>query len=93
MTNDLTTLLDFIHILEENKIFYELHKYTYRKTMVSIAVPGERWEIEFNDDGDVDVERFVSTEGVGGKERLAELFERFSDPSGNPDTLNIPRNS
>jgi len=91
MNNDLTTLLDFIHTLEENRIFYELHKYSYRKIMVSIAVPGERWEIEFSDDGDV--ERFVSVGGVGGKERLAELFERFSDPSGNPDTLNIPRNS
>jgi len=61
--------------------------------MVSVAVPGERWEIEFSDDGDVDVERFVSTDGVRGKESLAELFERFSEPSDNLTTLNIPRNS
>ncbi|MCW3053717.1 MAG: hypothetical protein JWN14_2887 [Chthonomonadales bacterium] len=93
MKNDLTTLLNFIHTLEANRIFYELHKHSYRKIMVSVAVPGERWEIEFGEDGEVDVEKFVSTGGVGGKERLAELFERFSEPPDNPTTPNIPGNS
>jgi len=93
MNNDLTTLLDFIHTLEENRIFYELHKYSHRKIMVSVTVPGERWEIEFSDDEDVDVEKFVSIGGVGDKERLAELFERFSEPPDNLTTLNIPRTS
>lgn len=28
--------------------------------LVSVTVPGERWEIEFFDDGRVELERFVS---------------------------------
>jgi hypothetical protein len=28
--------------------------------MMSVAVPGERWEIEFFDDGRIELERFVS---------------------------------
>ena len=90
MNNDLTTLLDFIHTLEDNRIFYELHKHSYRKIMVSIAVPGERWEVEFSDDGDIDVEKFVSSGGVGGRERLKELLERFSEPTDNPTAMDIP---
>lgn len=38
--------------------------------MVSVAVPGERWEIEFFDDGHVELERFVS-QGVDDKEYAA----------------------
>ncbi len=29
--------------------------------MVILAVPGERWEVEFFQDGTVEIERFVST--------------------------------
>jgi len=29
--------------------------------MVNVNVPGERWEVEFFDDGSVEVERFVTT--------------------------------
>ncbi len=47
--------------------------------MVEIAVPGERWEIEFHEYGEIGVERFVSAQGVGGVELLDDLFRRFSD--------------
>jgi hypothetical protein len=47
--------------------------------MVSISVPGERWEVEFLDDGSVEVERFVTTGKIQDEDALAELFARFSD--------------
>ena len=78
--NSLSKVLDLLDRLEKNRIFYELHKYSHRMLMVSISVPGERWEVEFGEEGEMAVERFVSVEGVGGHERLTELFTRFSEP-------------
>jgi hypothetical protein len=47
--------------------------------MVQIAVPGERWEVEFFEDGHVEVEVFGRTrDGLEGEEALARLFEQFS---------------
>jgi hypothetical protein len=60
-------------------IFYTLSAPTEGAIMVEIAVPGERWEIEFHEDGEIGVERFVSAQGVGGAELLDDLFRRFSD--------------
>jgi hypothetical protein len=47
--------------------------------MVSVAVPGERWEIEFLADGSVEVERFTSAGEIYGEEALDELFVLYSD--------------
>ena len=47
--------------------------------MVTVAVPGERWEVEFLNDGSVEVEKFVSNGEIGGEEALGELFSRYSD--------------
>ncbi|HXU35560.1 MAG TPA: hypothetical protein VN937_04300 [Blastocatellia bacterium] len=51
--------------------------------MVIAAVPGERWEIEFLDDGTLEVERFVSNGQVCGEEALGELFARYSETESN----------
>jgi hypothetical protein len=47
--------------------------------MVEVAVPGERWEIEFHVDGQVGVEVFTSAKGVQGPDLLEDLFRRFGD--------------
>lgn len=47
--------------------------------MVEVAVPGERWEIEFHEDGQIGVEVFVSSKGIQGPELLKQLFQRHSD--------------
>jgi hypothetical protein len=48
--------------------------------MVRAIVPGQRWEIEFFADGEIEIERFVST-GVDAidDESLARLIEEYSD--------------
>lgn len=62
--NALGSLLAFVRQLEEAGISYRLH--TVRDAvMVVVDVPGERWEVEFFEDGEVEVERFVS-QGVDG---------------------------
>ena len=47
--------------------------------MVQVTVPGEYWEVEFHEDGEIGVEVFVSRNGVEKGEVLRELFDRFSD--------------
>ena len=50
--------------------------------MIEITVPGERWEIEFVDYGEdvqVEIERFVSNGQIDDEAALDELFARFSD--------------
>ena len=74
-------LLDFLVRLKSAHIYYKLADPTEGAVMVEVAVPGERWEIEFHKDGEIGIETFVSIGGVGGAERLDDLFSRFSDPS------------
>jgi len=57
--------------------------------MVLVAVPGERWEIEFLADGSVEVERFTSDGTIYGEEVLRELFARYSEPGD--DNLASPQ--
>jgi hypothetical protein len=47
--------------------------------MVLVAVPGERWEVEFLDDGSVEVERFISNGEICGEEALHELWTTYAD--------------
>ena len=47
--------------------------------MVEIVVPGERWEVEFFGDGQVEVEVFKSPGIIGGEEELDRLFREFGD--------------
>lgn len=47
--------------------------------MVQVAVPGERWEIEFFPDHTPEVEVFRSDGGVGGANLLDRLFQEHGD--------------
>ncbi len=46
--------------------------------MVEVAVPGERWEVEFFRDGTVEVEVFRKVGGIVGEEALAPLINTHS---------------
>ena len=47
--------------------------------MVEVVVPGQRWEIEFLDDGTVDVEKFISDKDFYEESDLDGLFREFKD--------------
>jgi len=70
-------LIDFLNRLEENKIFYKLNKVNDEYIMVEVAVPGERWEIEFSND-DVRVERFFSNGEIFDESEIKILFRDFT---------------
>ena len=47
--------------------------------MVQVALPGERWEIEFFDAREPEVEVFRSDGSIFGPEKLAELHEETKE--------------
>jgi hypothetical protein len=74
--DNLQRLLAFLAHLERSQIFYRLSSIR-DAIMVEVAVPGERWEVEFFGDGHIEIEVFSS---VGDVEDLAldDLLERAS---------------
>ncbi len=71
--NAFQKLLEFLSDLDRRRIYYRLSRVRDEAIMVEIAVPGERWEVEFFADGHVDVEVFKSVNGAVGEEALARL--------------------
>ena len=79
-TTSLQKLLDFLDELERHKIYFRLERHRTEAIMVRVDVPGERWEIEFFADGEVEVEVFRSKSGVvGGNEAQAALRRLLTD--------------
>jgi len=76
-------LLAFLDQLENEKIWYLL-THVRETVMVITAVPGELWEVEFFANGNVEVERYISTGNLEDESALARLFAnyRFSEPEG-----------
>lgn len=76
--NPLQKLLDFLSELDNRSIYYKLNC-VRDAIMVEVAVPGQRWEVEFFADGEIEIEVFESGGEIKNKEALKELFEKFSD--------------
>ena len=77
-------LLDFIRELRIRKLHYSIDVARDDAVMVTVAVPGELWEVEFLEDGTVDVERYRSDGTISGREVLPELlaFAEENPPDG-----------
>lgn len=78
-SNIFDKLVSLLQNLEQQGIAYTLAHYRDEAIMVTVAVPGERWEIEFLSDGSVEIEKFISNGGIAGEESLNELFARYSE--------------
>ena len=72
-------LLVFLQKLEQQEIGYTLAHHRDEAMMVTVAVPGERWEVEFFNDGSVELERFISNGEIGGENDISALFARYSE--------------
>lgn len=80
-SNGFGKLVAFLNQLEQEQINYTLAHHRDETIMVNVAVAGERWEVEFFEDGSVEVERFVSSGEIDGEEVLSELFAMYSSES------------
>jgi hypothetical protein len=55
----LAEFISFLNKLETNNIFYKLNKVREEAIMIEVAVPGQRWEIEFMDNGTVEIKNIL----------------------------------
>ena len=69
----------FCVALDQRKARYELSVVRPEAILLSLCVPGERWEIEFFTDGGVEVERFVSQGVDESADVLEDALRRFED--------------
>ncbi|MDP9372995.1 MAG: hypothetical protein M3Q65_11210 [Chloroflexota bacterium] len=76
--NSLGKALLFLEQLEQANIRYRL-EHVRDSLMVVAVVPGQRWEIEFFEDGHVEVERFLSSGEIQGEEILQSLIVEHGD--------------
>lgn len=72
-------MLGFLNALRDGKIYYRLSQHRDDAIMVEVAVPGERWEVEFLEDGSVEAEVFRSDGTIHDESALDELLRRHSD--------------
>lgn len=72
-------LLRFCTLLEERKAQYTIRQGRPDTIMVSIAVPGEYWEIEFFADGTLELERFISQGVEARPNALEDVLKYFDD--------------
>jgi hypothetical protein len=82
MNDTFRSILGLLRRLDEAKIAYKLRQSRDDALMIEVNVPGQRWEIEFVDYGDdvqIEVERFVSNGHIDDESALDELFTQFSD--------------
>jgi hypothetical protein len=92
-TTVFTKLLTFLDQLDHQRISYTLARQREDALMVLVAVPGERWEIEFRSDGAIEIEKFISTGEIHEAESLSELFARYADQeeqTGSPEVISLP---
>ena len=79
MNNSFDKLTQFLDRLENEKITYTLAHHRSETIMIFVAIPGERWEIEFFGDSTVEIERFRSHGDIGDESLFTELFKAYSD--------------
>ena len=75
----LSKAAEFCRELDRRNVAYELRIVRDEALMMSVPLPGERWEIEFFDDGRIELERFVSQGVAEAPSALAELLAWFDE--------------
>ncbi len=70
-------LLDFLARLRTEGIHFTLEHIRCESVLVFVVVPGQRWEVEFMDDGSIQVEVFESAGRILDRSALERLFATF----------------
>jgi hypothetical protein len=83
-------LLKLLGRLEDARVPFELKRHRYDAVTVVATAPGEIWEIDFLDDGTVDVERFRSHGHLDDRSVIQELFNLWAEPGESGGTIKKP---
>ncbi len=81
--------LTFLNQLEQQKINYQISHHRDEAVMITVSIAGQRWEIEFLENGDIEVEKFISNGEIEGEEALKELFEMETADDSLIDKISI----
>jgi hypothetical protein len=73
-------VLRFCNELNERRASYRLSVERPEAIRVSLDVPGERWELEFFPDGEIELERYVSQGVMQAGPADLEAALRYYDP-------------
>lgn len=68
----------FLERLDAAKIYYRINKVS-ENILVEVAVPGQRWEIEFDRNENIQIEKFISEGVIHDDDEICTLFRDFSD--------------
>jgi hypothetical protein len=80
-------LLAFLQRLDKAKIPYSMEHSREDAIMIIAYAPGQYWEIEFLEDGEIDIERYRSDGTIHDESILEELFALWSDDE--PQTADV----
>jgi hypothetical protein len=72
-------LLQFLIRLEAVKIHYIIEHNRDEAIMVIADVPGQKWEIEFFNNGEVEIEIFKSDGKIFGESEIERFFKEYSE--------------
>ncbi|HYX47905.1 MAG TPA: hypothetical protein VE820_13935 [Sphingomicrobium sp.] len=72
-------LHEFLRELTETRTYFRLTSVREGAVMVEVALPDERWEIEFFEDRQPVIEVYRSDGTIFGEEKLAELRKRMNE--------------
>lgn len=72
-------LHEFLRELTETRTYFRLTSVREGAVMVEVALPDERWEIEFFEDHEPVIEVYRSDGIVFGEEKLNELRGRIAE--------------
>ena len=72
-------MLSLLRRLDAARLSYRLEQIRDGAICIQVTVPGERWEIELLETGEVEIEVFRSNGEIRDAQPLNDLFARFSD--------------
>lgn len=78
-TDQFTRLLEFLERLDRAKIPYSMRHSRSEAIKVVTFAPGEYWEIEFLDDGEIEIERYRSKGHIDDESILEQLFAAWTN--------------
>ena len=82
-------LLALLDRLDQAKISYQLRHSRPDALMVLAFAPGQYWEIEFLQDGEIAIERFRSSGEIDNESILQELFDLWAEDEAKPNTVEV----
>jgi hypothetical protein len=77
--NQFSKLLAFLERLDNAKIPYQMRRSRGDAIMIVAYAPGQYWEIDFLEDGEIEIERYRSDGHIDDGSVLEELFALCSD--------------